>query len=155
MEIKLVRAGVKDAKRLHKMQVEAFSELYKKYRDFETSPAAEPVKKTAERLKQPFTYFYFILCDGETVGAIRVIDRKKQDVLKMISPIFVMPKYRNRGIAQRAISEAERLHGDTGWELNTILQEKGSCHLYEKLGYHRTGETWAVNGRMTLVYYEK
>lgn len=35
--------------------------------------------------------------------------------------------------------EAERLHGATGWELSTILQEQGNCHLYEKMGYHRTG----------------
>lgn len=42
MDIKLIRAGENDAERLWKMQVEAFSELYEKYRDGETNPAAEP-----------------------------------------------------------------------------------------------------------------
>lgn len=27
-----------------------------------------------------------------------------------------------------------------GWILNTILQESGNCHLYEKIGYRKTGE---------------
>ena len=25
-------------------------------------------------------------------------------------------------------------------EMDTILQEKGNLHLYEKMGYHRTGK---------------
>ena len=41
MEIKLICASVKDAKRLWEMQVEAFTEMYKTYQDTETSPAAE------------------------------------------------------------------------------------------------------------------
>ena len=26
------------------------------------------------------------------------------------------------------------------WRLDTILQEKGNCHLYENMGYEKTGE---------------
>lgn len=155
MEIKLIHAGVQDAERLWEMQVEAFAEIYNRYQDTETSPATEPVSKTVDRLKQPFTYYYYIQ-DGDTaVGAVRAIDTKEAGKAKRISPIFIMPPYRNRGIAQRAISEAERLHGDTGWELDTILQEKGNCHLYEKLGYRQTAETKVINDRMTLVFYKK
>ena len=155
MEIKLIRAGVKDAERLWKMQVEAFTEMYNTYQDMETSPATEPVGKVVDRLKQPFTYYYYIQDGNTAVGAVRVIDTKEPGKAKRISPIFIMPPYRNRGIAQRAISEAERLHGGTGWELDTILQEKGSCHLYEKMGYRQTGETMVINDRMTLVFYKK
>ena len=155
MEIKLVRAGEEDARRLWEMQVEAFAEMYHKYRDTQTSPAAEPVSRTVQRLKHPFTYYYYIQEGKTVVGAVRVIDGKEPGQAKRISPIFVMPPYRNRGIAQRAIAEAERLHGDAGWELETILQEKGNCHLYEKMGYRQAGETRAVNDRMTLVFYKK
>lgn len=66
-----------------------------------------------------------------------------------------MREYRNRGLAQQAIRLAEEIHGSSNWELDTILQEKGNCHLYENLGYHRTGETKAINDRMTLVFYRK
>ena len=155
MEIKLIRAGVQDAERLWKMQVEAFTDMYNAYQDTETSPATEPMDRVADRLKQPFTYYYYIQ-DGDTaVGAVRVIDRKEPGKSKKIAPIFIMPPYRNRGIAQKAISEAERLHGDTHWELDTILQEKGNCHLYEKMGYRQTGQTKVINDKMTLVFYKK
>lgn len=40
-------------------------------------------------------------------------------------------------------------------DLNTILQEKGNCYLYKKLGYHQTGKTEQVNEKMTIVFYEK
>lgn len=51
--------------------------------------------------------------------------------------------------------QVEQLHGGSGWELDTILQEKGNCHLYEKMGYHTTGKTEVINERLMLVFYEK
>ena len=66
-----------------------------------------------------------------------------------------MPEHRNKGYAQAAIKEAERIHGADNWSLDTILQEKGNLHLYEKLGYHRTGKIEKINDRMDIVYYEK
>ena len=107
------------------------------------------------RLEQLFTYYYYIQADNDIVGAIRVVDEKIDGKAKRISPIFVMPHYRNKGIAQRAILEAEKIHGVSHWELDTILQEEGNCHLYEKMGYRRTGEIKAVNDKMTLVFYIK
>ena len=53
------------------------------------------------------------------------------------------------------IIEAERIHGADNWSLDTILQENGNLHLYEKLGYHRTGKIEKINDRMDIVYYEK
>jgi len=155
MNIELIRAGVEDAKRLLKMQVEAFTELYNKYQDTETSPATEPIDKIIMRLGQPFTYYYYIQADNDIVGAIRVVDKKEDGKAKRISPIFVMTNYRNKGIAQKAIIEAEKIHGASHWELDTILQEEGNCHLYEKMGYHQTGEIKVINDKMTLVFYTK
>ena len=66
-----------------------------------------------------------------------------------------MSEYRNKGYAQAAIMEAERLLGKDNWCLDTILQEKGNLHLYEKLGYHRTGKIVKINDRMDIVYFEK
>lgn len=155
MEVKLTRIGIEDAEKLWKMQVEAFWDLYEKYQDTATSPAAENIDKIRMRLNQPFTYYYFIEADRTTVGAIRVVDKKEIGNLKRISPIFVMKEYRNRGFAQRAIQLAEEIHGSAGWELDTILQEKGNCHLYEKMGYYQTGKTEVINDKLTLVFYRK
>ena len=66
-----------------------------------------------------------------------------------------MKEFRGRGYAQKAIQLAEEIHGSSRWELDTILQEKGNCHLYEKMGYYQTGETRVINERMTLIFYKK
>ncbi len=151
----LIRAQLQDAERIWKMQITVFSELYAKYEDTETSPATEPLEKVIMRLEQPYTYYYFIEVDGTIVGAIRVVDRKDDSIAKRISPILVLKEYRGHGYAQRAIQLAEEIHGSSNWGLDTILQEKGNCHLYEKMGYHQTGVPKVINERMTLVFYHK
>ena len=155
MDVKLIRAGVRDAGRLWRMQAEAFAEMYARYQDTGTNPATEPVDRMIERLEQPFTYYYYIQADDVIVGAVRVIDTKDPVRSKRISPIFIMPPFRNKGIAQKALLETERIHGSTDWELEAVSQEAGSCHLYEKMGYRRTGKTTAINDKMTLVCYKK
>ncbi len=64
-----------DTEELWKMQVKDFASLYEKYQDTDTSPAAEKIDKVQMRLNQSFTYFYFIVVDGEKVGAIRAISK--------------------------------------------------------------------------------
>lgn len=107
------------------------------------------------RLNQPFTYYYFIEANGIIVGAIRVIDKQEEGKAKRISPIFIMEEYRNKGYAQKALQLVEEIHGNSDWELDTILQEKGNCYLYEKMGYHQTGKTETINNKLTLVFYKK
>ena len=63
MEIKLLRANIDDAKELHSMQIESFRELLDKYQDFDINPGNENLEKIEMRLKQHFTYFYFICVD--------------------------------------------------------------------------------------------
>ena len=155
MKIELLRAGVNDAKELHAMQVESFRELFEKYQDYDTSPAKESVEKIEARLKQDFTYYYFICSGLQKIGAIRVVDKKENGKNKRISPIFVLPEFQGQGIAQEAIRLCEEIHGKEGWELDTILQEPKNCHLYEKMGYRQTGKTEVINERLTLVFYEK
>ena len=152
--VTLRRADQTDCEQLWKMQKASFAALLERYQDYDLSPAAEPCERVAERLAQPETYFYYILANGEPVGAIRVVDAKNGS-RKRISPLFILPAYQNRGYAQAAIRAAEQIHGADHWQLATILQEAGNCHLYEKTGYHRTGRTDVISERMTLVYYEK
>lgn len=155
MEVKLKRIDIEEAEKLWKMQVEAFQDLYEKYQDTETSPATEKIDKILMRLHQPFTYYYWIETENITIGAIRIVDKKEAGESKRISPVFVMAEYRNKGFAQKAMQLAEEIHGDSNWELETILQEKGNCYLYEKMGYQQTGKTEVINEKMTLVFYKK
>ena len=155
MSLSLRRASLNDAELIWKMQIRSFQELLAKYQDMDTSPGNEPLSKVILRLEQDFTYFYLIEADDEIVGAIRVVDRKEPGTNKRISPIFILPEHRQKGYAQLAIQEVEKIHGDDNWELDTILQEKGNCYFYEKLGYRTTGETKIINDKMTLVFYKK
>ena len=157
MMIELVRADISDAKELHAMQVKSFKELLGKYQDFETNPANEGEEKVEARLQQDFTFYYFICIGQQKAGAIRVVDKKEAGKNKRISPVFVLPEFQGKGIAQKAIRLCEEVHGNGNgnWELDTILQEPGNCHLYEKMGYRQTGKTEVINEKLTLVFYEK
>ena len=152
--MRLVRATVNDCEKIWSLQIEAFADLLAKYQDYETSPGNEPKENIQTKLLDEFTFFYFIYHEDEIAGAVRVVDRKDGD-RKRIAPIFIMKKFRNRGLAQKTFEEIERIHGINHWMLDTILQEAGNCYLYEKLGYKRTGKIEHINERMDIVYYEK
>ena len=154
MNIELKPVKREELETVWKMQVEAFKDLLQKYQDYDMSPAAESIDKITARFEQPWTTYYFIMADGKCVGVIRIVD-KKDTSRKRISPIWIMKEFRNKGYASRAILEAERIHGLHLWCLDTILQEEGNLHLYEKMGYHRTGRIDNINDRMDIVYYEK
>ncbi len=154
MKIELKPVEQEEIETVWKMQVEAFSGLLQKYQDYETSPAAESMDKVSARFGQPWTTYYFIMANDEKVGVIRVVD-KKDGSRKRISPVFIMPEHRNKGYARQAILEAEKIHGPENWCLDTILQEKGNIHLYEKLGYHQTGRIEKINDKMDIVFFEK
>ena len=147
-------ATSEDLEKIWKMQVEAFAGLLEKYKDYELSPASEGIDRIEARFAQEGSAYYFIEAEGADVGVIRIVDRK-DGTRKRISPLWIMPSYRGRGYAQEAIRAAEDIYGSHHWELDTILQEKGNLHLYEKMGYHQTGKTARINDRMDLVFYEK
>ena len=158
--IRLILATEKDAELLHKLQVEAFMPLYERYHDDETSPAKESLDtirwKIADR---PRSDFYIIEFEGEAVGGVRVRSHNGGNItegVRWISPIFVIPSFQGEGIAQKVIQKVFDMYSDTmTWRLDTIKQEPGNCHLYEKCGFVRYGDEHEINENMTLVKYEK
>lgn len=152
--VSLKAADRDDMRTIWKMQLEAFSSMLEKYRDYDTSPGAESFEKVMARYGQPWTTYYFIVAGDENVGAVRIVD-KKDGSRKRISPIWIMPDHWNKGYAQAAIAAAEQIYGPAHWCLETVLQEEGNLHLYEKMGYHRIGRIDRINDRMDIVYYEK
>lgn len=151
MEIKLVKAIAGDVLLLHDVQTKAFQPLLEKYLDYETNPANEPINRLFEKIQ--YSSFFKIIVDQKCVGGIRIAVKNKS---YWISPIFILPEFQGKGIAQQAIRQVEQLFTKYNiWELQTILQEQGNCYLYEKLGYERTDFEQVVNERMTLVGYKK
>ena len=154
MLIQLRKATKEDCPLIHQMQVASFRVLLEKYNDMETNPGAEPLSRVVERMEQPFTDYYLIFNGDVTIGAIRIV--RRSDEICRVSPIFILPEHQGKGFAQQAMLAAERCYPKaTLWQLDTILQEEKLCHLYEKLGYRRTGEQETIQPDMEIVYYEK
>lgn len=157
--VELILATAEDAKLLHKLQTEAFMPLYEKYHDDETSLVKESLERITCKITEPNSEFYIIRFAGKNVGGIRIRRYEGNIKWKNISwiyPIFVIPDFWNRGIAGEVIQRVFELYPETViWKLDTIKQEKGNCHLYEKCGFVRVGAEHVVNEQMTLISYER
>ena len=130
--------------------------LYEKYHD-EGSPAIESFERVKGRFERPNRKYYFIIKDGARVGAINIGHNDPEEKkVSFISPLFILPEFQNMGIGYAAIQKVFEMHPEVKtWKLDTILQEKGNCHLYEKCGFKRIGEEHVINDIMTLIDYEK
>ena len=54
------------------------------------------------------------------------------------------------------LSESENPARKTRYDLVAVVKEStGNLHLYEKMGYNRTGKIDKINDRIDIVYYEK
>ncbi|PLT28052.1 GNAT family N-acetyltransferase [Peribacillus deserti] len=154
MEIRLEKAVEADAEAIFDIQVKAFIPLLHEYKDYDTNPANETIERVLTRINNPDGGFYKIQIDDDLVGAICVFWRKETQF--WISPMFILPEYQGKGIAQKAIRLIERLFPQaTTWELRTILQEERNCYLYEKLGYKLEDWKHSLNEKATLVHYKK
>ncbi|SMF79156.1 Ribosomal protein S18 acetylase RimI [Paenibacillus uliginis N3/975] len=154
MEINLVRAIESDAESILDIQVKAFVPLLEKYKDFNTNPANETIDRVVTRINNPNGGFYKIIENYVLVGAICVFWREETQY--WISPMFILPNYQGRGIAQKAITLVEQMFPQAmTWELATILEEKRNCYLYEKMGYIKTGVQKKLNDSTTLIFYKK
>lgn len=153
MGIILEKATCEDASLIFDMQQKAFRPLLEKYNDFETNPANETVNKVITRINNPNGVLLKILVDDINVGAIYIV---KKESSHWISPMFILPEYQGKGIAQKAINSVEEMFtGATSWELATILEEGRNCYLYEKMGYVKTTVTRKINNDTTLIFYKK
>ena len=155
MEIEVRRFLPEDIDVVCDIQRASFKPLYDKYHDDDTSPYTESRDTVLHKYTRDGTCSYLILLDGVPAGAVR-IGVRPEDRSGRISALCVLPRYQGRGLAQAALLRIEQLHSDiVRWNLDTILEEPGNCHLYEKLGYVRTGKTEKIRDNMTRVFYEK
>ena len=145
----------KDIDIVYAIQRAAYKPLYDKYQDHSTNPYMESKETIFLKYTRQGTKGYIFVKDGVPVGAVR-IHLYPESKSGKVSALGVLPEYQGQGIAQEALLKIEAIHSDVErWFLDTILQEPGNCHLYEKIGYKRTGKTEVVNEKLTLVFYEK
>ena len=141
MHIKVSRFRACDMNSVFAIQRAAFQPLYEKYHDDDSSPYLETKQTVFRKYTKADTVGYVFRLDDTVVGAVRIHTDDKNRTGR-VSALCVLPQYQGKGIAQTALLEIERLHPNIErWFLDTILEEPGNCHLYEKIGYQKTGKT--------------
>ena len=151
--VELVKIKKREMLKAWRYQKKGFRDTLEKYRDYDTSPATERLKKFRKHFLNPIIASYWVLCGGRIAGAME-IGRREDHML--VNRFYILPEYRNKGIGQQALKIAEGKYPEsTEWRLDTILEEKNNIHLYEKLGYMEYGERKIINERMTIVNYKK
>lgn len=153
ISVQLRKAIFEDCPQIYAMQIESFRALLEKYQDYDFSPGAEKLERTIQRFQEPVTDYYLICRGEQQIGALRICDFGELCKLKQI---FILPQFQERGYAQQAIHMVEVQYPNAKrWECDTILQEDKLCHLYEKMGYRKTGKTQRIKDGMDLVFYAK
>lgn len=154
MGVTIIKARLEDLQALHDVQLKSFKILLQKYGDYDMSPGNESIEQIRRRYNQNFTTYWIIKNNDVMVGGVRII--AGEDKVYRISPIFILPSEQGKGIAQETFRLIEEYYKDSSlWKLDTILEERANCYLYEKLGYKRTGKQEKIKDGMTIVYYEK
>ena len=135
------------------IQKKAFLPLFERYADIETNPYCESKDTVLSKYLRQDTDGYLFLAGNTFTGCVRIV---KSDNACKVAALAVLPEFQNRGIAQSALAGIEKLYSNVKmWKLDTIKQEAGNCHLYEKLGYRRTGREKSIKEGMTIVDYVK
>jgi GNAT superfamily N-acetyltransferase len=92
-----------------------------------------------------------ILCDGQIVGGMVVIDHGGGHV--HLGRIFIDPEYHNRGIGSASMHYLEQTWPATRYTLDTPAYAVRNHHFYEKFGFVRVGESHVDD--IVLLEYEK
>ncbi|MGN0577278.1 MAG: GNAT family N-acetyltransferase [Ruminiclostridium sp.] len=153
--MEIVEFRESDIDTVFEIQQAAYKPLYEKYHDDNSNPYMENKDTVLRKYMRANTKGYLFVKNRVPVGAVR-INLYPESKSCRVSALAVHPLYQGQGIAQQALLEIEKMHSEVEkWFLDTILQETGNCHLYEKIGYKRTGKIEEINENMTLVFYEK
>jgi len=153
VEVRIERAKLEDAKLILEGQRKCFLPLLERYQDHDLNPCNEKLESIQKSIIEH--YFYKILVDGKFSGAVYV--HENPDKLHMkLHTIYVLPEYQNLGVAQKAIEYVEKIHNcAVEWVLETPHDLEKNHHLYEKMGYVKTGKTEKINDRLTIVHFKK
>lgn len=150
--ISLFKAEESDGTELYEIQKRAFMALYKKYEDHETSPVVQSFEAFMTRFSKG--EYYKIFYKEELVGGVFVF--KVNPNTMRLHIINILEAYQGKGIGQEVMKRLEGIYIEVDkWELDTILEEKRNCHVYERVGYEKTKEVEKINDKLTLIKYIK
>ncbi|MFT9077434.1 GNAT family N-acetyltransferase [Ethanoligenens sp.] len=153
MNLHLVKVGAADAEEMLRMQRKCFAAHYQRYRDIK-SPYKQSIEQMCLRIQYEHGFYYAIVWNKRRVGGLFLI--KREHNWYHVGILYVLPMFQGKGLGQAVLAMAEQLHGNVQrWTLDCPKDLPLNRRCYEKSGYRLTGETEVVNGRLTLVYYQK
>ncbi|WP_100065356.1 GNAT family N-acetyltransferase [Miniphocaeibacter massiliensis] len=150
--VEFVNVNKENISEFYKIQKICFKDLYNKYND-DGNPYKESLEGLINKLSRNNNYLYLIYLRNELVGGVRIVTDNR---IGRIAPMFVLPKYQNKGIGKQILLKIESLYNSIEhWELDTIKEENKLVKFYKSLGYLETGKEKFINENMNIVYLEK
>ncbi len=149
-QIEISKANLEDAVEILALQRLAYQSEAQIYNDW-TIP---PLLQTAVEIKDELNTYVFLkaVSDHSIVGSVRAC---MMGTTCHIGRLIVHPKWQNRGLGTRLITEVEIMHRDAArFELFTGSKSTGNLHLYHKMGYQEFRRE-PLNSQVELVYLEK
>ncbi|MNI44561.1 Acetyltransferase (GNAT) family protein [compost metagenome] len=145
------RTEIHEADTLRIIQNEAFQEDLAKFQDFETNPACESLERMQYKILN--SEYYTISFDSTIIGGAAV--RKRANYEYRISPVFLLPRYQDKGFGKQIINYLISSYPDAQlWSLDTPKQNARNSYFYEKLGFIPVGESY-INERLSLTQYQR
>ena len=129
-------------------QVEDIAMLFNQYRMFYRQPSnlSQAKKFIQERLKLKDATILLAMGKGETVGYAQLFPSWSSVSMKrvwILNDLFVLPHYRNQGIATAIMNAAHDIALKTDASRIILATEVTNIigqHLYESLGYRQSDE---------------
>lgn len=149
-QVEISRASLEDAIEILALQKLAYQSEAQIYDDW----SIPPLLQTVEEIRDEFSTSVFLKAVSEhsIIGSLRshVIENTCH-----IGRLIVHPKWQNRGIGTRLMTEIELIYRDVArFELFTGSNSIRNLHLYHKLGYQEFRRE-PLGSKVELVYLEK
>lgn len=150
MNIKTLKAGVRDLEEILALQKIAYRSEAEIHDDF----SIPPLHQTLIEIKEEFQnqQFLKIVEHGKIIGSVRAHEKNGTC---FIGKLIVDPSFHNQGIGTKLLSEIEgQFEYTKRFELFTGYKSKKNLYLYNKLGYKEFKRD-KVSGKLTLIFLEK
>jgi len=151
MGLTIKRTEEVEARRLLEIQKEAFAKDLKRYEDYDTNPANEPIERLLRKIEKFF--HYTIWFGGEIIGGADVRELKENKY--RLNRIYFSIDYQNKGLGSKIMNLIEsEFPSAVEWSLDTPYLNARNHHFYGKLGYKKVGQH-QITEKLLLIDYVK
>lgn len=133
--IELVKAKIKDAHDMLKVQKECFKKYLSLYGEFDTNPYYMTLHRMEFNIRYRLGDYQKIMLNNRLIGGIFAFSLDEENKWQ-IAQLYILPEFEHQGIGSIAIEKMFAMHQDVKeWYADTILQEKHNVEFYQKHGF--------------------